>query len=199
MRRDLSERRKRMLKAYHRDGLTGELVRGLSSEYGVSESAIYTDWNRRDTWLPDLIQLNDAQLVLNETFAELNHVKNASWTIYETSNNDSARVGALNQISKVNMKQIETLQSVGIIEKTPEKHEFTSETYRKYGLALEVLTRFILQLNPGKEDQAMDAVKELLEIIERGIYCGTPEDNIVTHTLNRGSALGEKLCKESTA
>ena len=67
----------------------------VAEKYGVSERCLWSDWERREKWVPVLLGLEKYAGFGDVVEAKLNAVQKASWSIYLQADNDNARVGAL--------------------------------------------------------------------------------------------------------
>lgn len=96
------------------------IIRDFSKEYRVSEYAIRKDIERLPQWAPQVLQLKDDSLA----FELANNIKQVipnAWAEYLKGDNSSARIGALRVVIDATMKLIDVLQSLGKLEKTPER------------------------------------------------------------------------------
>jgi len=116
--RALLERRTKMLRL----SLTGVPLRlvidSLSKEYDVKEKLLYNDWERRNIWIPQVVQLNDPTL-LHKLLEGAKAVLPKAWLLLEDSENEFVKLGALKLIKDTNLEVLEILQSIGAIEKKP--------------------------------------------------------------------------------
>ena len=91
----LLKRRAEMLdtvnKGFHPSAVVGQLV----EKYGVSERCLWSDWERREKWVPALLGFEKFASFAESFEAKLNAVQKAAWSIYVHADNDNARVGAL--------------------------------------------------------------------------------------------------------
>jgi len=90
------------------------VVGQLAGKYGVSERALWSDWERRDRWVPVLLSLEKYADFTDLVGQRLNAVQKAAWSIYLKASNDNARVGALRTVLEAleihrNIVQIEGL------------------------------------------------------------------------------------------
>ena len=71
------------------------VITQLSEKYDVSESCLWSDWKRREKWVPIILGLEKCAGFAEVVESKLNTVQKAAWSIYLRSGNDNARVGAL--------------------------------------------------------------------------------------------------------
>jgi len=74
------------------------VISQLAEKYGVSEKALWSDWLRREKWVPFLLELEKFADFSGMVVERLNGVQKAAWNIYLKASNDSARVGALRTV-----------------------------------------------------------------------------------------------------
>jgi hypothetical protein len=74
------------------------VISQLSEKYSVAEKALWSDWLRRDKWVPLLLNLEKYAEFTDMVEQKLNAVQKAAWSIYLHASNDSARVGALKAV-----------------------------------------------------------------------------------------------------
>jgi hypothetical protein len=94
------------------------IVEALKEEYGAKEHALYQDWERRDQWIAQILQLSDPTL-LHRLIEGMRLVIPKAWVIVETSENPFARLRALQLIKETNLDLIKALQSIGFIAQRP--------------------------------------------------------------------------------
>jgi len=91
----LLKRRAEMLDAFNKGFHPSVVVGQLVEKYGVSERCLWSDWERREKWVPALLGLEKFAGFADSIEAKLNAVQKAAWGIYVHADNDNARVGAL--------------------------------------------------------------------------------------------------------
>lgn len=91
----LLKRRVEMLDTVNRGFHPSVVVGQLVEKYGVSERCLWSDWERRETWVPALLGLEKFAGFAESFETKLNAVQKAAWSIYVHADNDNARVGAL--------------------------------------------------------------------------------------------------------
>jgi hypothetical protein len=74
------------------------VVSQLASKYGISERALWSDWERRRGWVPFVLGLGKFAGFAEEVGQKLDAVQRAAWSLYLKASNDSARVGALRTV-----------------------------------------------------------------------------------------------------
>jgi hypothetical protein len=71
------------------------VISQLAEKYSVSERCLWSDWERREKWVPIILGLEKYSAFAEVIESKLNAVQKAAWSIYLRSGNDNARVGAL--------------------------------------------------------------------------------------------------------
>jgi len=104
----------------------GTIVNDFTEEYKVSKQALYKDWNKREQWASDVCELDEPAL-LTELVHGLKQVIPNAWYEYKTNPNPSVKLGALKLAKETYLDILEVLQSIGKIEKVPEKAEITAK------------------------------------------------------------------------
>jgi hypothetical protein len=123
----LLKRRVEMLDAVS-SGLHPSAVIGqLAGKYGVSERALWSDWQRRERWVPVLLDLEKFAEFTEIVGQKLNAVERAAWSIYLKASNDNARVGALRTVLEALEVHRDIVQTRDIIERLGELEEIAQE------------------------------------------------------------------------
>jgi len=118
--KDLLERRTKMLQQ-HLMGISLKLIiENLQGEFAVNADSLYRDWNRRDKWIPQVVQLNDPTL-LHKCVEGARSTLPKTWLLLQNTDNDFVKLGALKLIKDTNLEILEILQSVGVVEKKPQQ------------------------------------------------------------------------------
>ena len=120
---NLYYRRKDMLRFHSRGLKLSDYIEQLAQKHKCSKRALRADFSRRNKWLPQILLLDDTKGLVNELMLTLHEVRAAAWRVFHESDNDSARVGALKLLGESVFRQIEVMQSLGDLEKVPEKRE----------------------------------------------------------------------------
>jgi hypothetical protein len=94
------------------------IVEVLSEKYHVDERTLYADWERRQKWIPELMQLDDPTL-LHQLIRGAQDVLAKAWLVAETSKNSFARLRALTLIKDTNLGLLKSFQSIGLIAQRP--------------------------------------------------------------------------------
>ena len=89
------KRRVEMLDAVSTGLHPSAVIAQLSEKYDMSEKALWSDWLRRNKWVPVLLELEKYSDFTGMIEQKLNAAQKAAWSIYLKASNDSARVGAL--------------------------------------------------------------------------------------------------------
>jgi len=100
----------------------------ISEKYGVSERALWSDWERRSAWVPLVLGLEGFAGFCDEIRERLNAVQKAAWSIYLKASNDSARVGALRTVLEALEVHGEIVQTAEVIERRAHATERAENT-----------------------------------------------------------------------
>ena len=122
----LLERRTDMLHKHLMGAPLKAIVESLSEKYGVKEKQLYTDWERRRKWLPQIVQLDNPALLHEHLQGVLDEIPRL-WLIAEGKTEDEKkylyrprdRLEAFREIKDIRFRVLEILQSVGVVEKKP--------------------------------------------------------------------------------
>ena len=126
MKQALFERRTKMLRYLAKGVPLRDIIKDFSAEYNVSDKAIYKDHRKMKDWGPQILQLQDDKIIY-EMLEGLKQIIPNAWHEYLTGDNTSAKVGALKLAKETYLDLIKVLQSIGRIEKVPEKAEVTAK------------------------------------------------------------------------
>lgn len=110
-----------------------KIVEDFSTEYGVSESALWKDWKKRRQWVRDVARLDDPSLI-DEMLQGLLQILPNAWYEYKTNPNPSVKVAALKIARDTYLDIIEILQSLGMAVKVAEKMEIVAPWLNKFNL-----------------------------------------------------------------
>jgi hypothetical protein len=91
----LLKRRAEMLDTVCKGFHPSAVISQLAEKYHVSERCLWSDWERREKWVPILLDLEKYSGFAQVIESKLNAVQKAAWSIYLRADNDNARVGAL--------------------------------------------------------------------------------------------------------
>jgi hypothetical protein len=111
------KRRAEMLDAVSTGLHPSAVVTQLAEKYGVSERALWSDWQRRERWVPVLLNLEKYAGFAEVVEQKLNAVQKAAWSIYLKASNDSARVGALRTVLEALEIHRDIVQTRDVIER----------------------------------------------------------------------------------
>jgi len=92
------KRRAEMLDAVSTGLHPSAVIAQLAEKYDVSGQALWSDWERREKWVPVLLKLENYAEFADMVEQKLNAVQKAAWSIYMKASNDNARVGALKTV-----------------------------------------------------------------------------------------------------
>ncbi len=103
------------------------VVSQLAEKYGVTERALWSDWQRREKWVPVLLNLERYAEFTDVIEQKLNAVQKAAWSIYLKASNDNARVGALRTVLEALEIHRDIVQTRDIIERLGKLEESVQE------------------------------------------------------------------------
>lgn len=73
----------------------------VATNYGVSESTIWSDWSRRDKWLPQITQLEKASFKISELISRLERATAKAYGLMLTTSNESVKIGAARTVGSL--------------------------------------------------------------------------------------------------
>jgi len=121
------KRRAEMLDAVSTGLHPSAVVAQLAEKYGVTERALWSDWQRREKWVPVLLNLEKYTEFTDVIEQKLGAVQKAAWSIYLKASNDSARVGALRTILEALEIHRDIVQTRDIIDRLGKLEESVQE------------------------------------------------------------------------
>jgi len=132
------KRRAEMLDAVSTGLHPSAVVAQLAEKYGVTERALWSDWQRREKWVPVLLNLEKYAEFTDVIEQKLGAVQKAAWSIYLKASNDNARVGALRTILEALGIHRDIVQTRDIIERLGKLEESVQEqkVHRGHGSSL---------------------------------------------------------------
>jgi len=123
----LLKRRAEMLDAVCTGLHPSAVIGQLAEKYGVSEKALWSDWLRREKWVPFLLELEKFGDFSGMVVERLNGVQKAAWNIYLKASNDSARVGALRTVLEALEIHRDIVQTQDVLDRLGRLEEATKE------------------------------------------------------------------------
>ena len=88
---------------------TSQWVPTVARQHGVSESAIWSDWGRRDRWLPELFSLDRGAYKVSELLGRLELALTKAFALMMATSNESSRIGAARTVDSIS----KTLYNIG--------------------------------------------------------------------------------------
>ena len=104
------------------------VITQMAEKYNVSERCLWSDWERREKWVPMLLSLEKYAEFADEVETKLNAVQKAAWSTYMRTSNDSARVGAL----KIVLESLELHSNAVLSRNILQRLEHVEELAEKY-------------------------------------------------------------------
>jgi len=132
------KRRAEMLDAVSTGLHPSAVVAQLAEKYGVTERALWSDWQRREKWVPVLLNLEKYAEFTDVIEQKLGAVQKAAWSIYLKASNDNARVGALRTILEALEIHRDIVQTRDIIDRLGKLEESAQKekVHRGHGSSL---------------------------------------------------------------
>lgn len=115
-----------MVKGARLKDVAEEMTKNISdlAEREKRISAICKDWERRDSWIENVVRLNDKSY-LAELVGGMNEAMRRCWIEYATGDNSNARVGALRTVIDGKTRIGLLLMKAGTIKQAPRQIEST--------------------------------------------------------------------------
>jgi hypothetical protein len=123
----LLRRRAEMLDAVCTGLHPSAVISQLAEKYSISEKALWSDWLRRDKWVPFLLELEKFSDFSGMVVERLNGVQKAAWSIYLKASNDSARVGALRIVLEALEIHRDIVQTMDVLDRLNQLEEVAKE------------------------------------------------------------------------
>ena len=127
MKLQILRRRAEMLDAVCTGLHPSALISQLAKKYGVSEKALWSDWLRREKWVPFLLDLEKFADFSGMVVERLNGVQKAAWSIFLKASNDSARVGALRTVLEALEIHRDIVQTMNVLDRLDRLEEVAKE------------------------------------------------------------------------
>jgi len=103
------------------------VISQLAEKYDISEKALWSDWLRREKWVPFLLELEKFADFSGMVVERLNGVQKAAWSIYLKASNDSARVGALRTVLEALEIHRDVIQTMDVLDRLDQLEEVAKE------------------------------------------------------------------------
>ncbi len=130
---EILKRRAEMLDAVSTGLHPSAVVTQLAEKYGVTERCLWSDWQRRERWVPVLLNLEKFAGFAEIVEQKLNAVQKAAWSIYLKASNDSARVGALRTVLEALEIHRDIVQTRDVIERLGRLEEIAQKQRMRTG------------------------------------------------------------------
>ena len=124
---EILRRRAEMLDAVCTGLHPSAVISQLAEKYDVSEKALWSDWLRREKWVPFLLDLEKFSDFSGMVVERLNGVQKAAWSIYLKASNDSARVGALRTVLEALEIHRDIVQTMDVLDRLDQLEEVAKE------------------------------------------------------------------------
>jgi hypothetical protein len=109
------------------------VIAQLAAKCGVSERCLWSDWERREKWVPVLLGLEKYAGFCETIEQKLSAVQKAAWSIYLQASNDNARVGALRAVLEALEVHGSIVQTKDLLERLVKLEEVANEKAPKKG------------------------------------------------------------------
>jgi hypothetical protein len=108
------------------------VISQLAEKHDVSEKALWSDWLRREKWVPFLLELEKFSDFSGMVVERLNGVQKAAWSIYLKASNDSARVGALRTVLEALEIHRDIVQTMDVLDRLDRLEEVAKEQHNSF-------------------------------------------------------------------
>jgi len=109
------------------------VIAQLAEKFSVSERCLWSDWERREKWVPVLLGLEKYAGFCETVERKLNAVEKAAWSVYVEASNDNARVGALRTVLESLELHGNMVQTKDLLERLAKLEELADEKTPKKG------------------------------------------------------------------
>lgn len=124
MKKELLERRRELLRLRCLGITTSRIMKQLAPKYGVSEKALWKDYERQDTWVRLVLGDVDHEVFVYELVCEIHELRTRGWQLLMSGHvQDSVKVAALRVLFDSIKREIELLQSLGKTSKMPDRRQ----------------------------------------------------------------------------
>ena len=127
----LLKRRVEMLDAVSSGLHPAAVVAQLAEKYDVSERALWSDWQRREKWVPVLLGLERFAEFTDVVGEKLSAVERATWSICLKASNDNARVGALRTVLEALEIRRDIVQAREVVERLDRLEELARKPAKR--------------------------------------------------------------------
>jgi len=107
------------------------IINDFNQEYKISKQGLYKDWNNREKWAAEVVQIDDPVLI-SELVQGLKQIIPNAWYEYTQGDNTSAKIGALKLVKDTYLNIIEILQSLGKVRRMPMEIEVLAPWLNKF-------------------------------------------------------------------
>jgi len=112
----------------------------------VSIKTVRNDWSKRDEWLDEIWEFEDTDTLAKSVIAEKQRLKHKAWDMLRQLQQEAedarkpmhdenpqygSMLGVLRFINNLGSDEVELLQSLGEVDKEPDRHEVTLENAKQ--------------------------------------------------------------------
>lgn len=83
--------------------------------YDISPHTLRNYWAQRKAWINQVFDLTDAEYAGSELLAEAIIIKQEQWKLFNSTKNDSVRLGVLRDIAKHNFELLSLFRNLGLV------------------------------------------------------------------------------------
>lgn len=83
--------------------------------YDISPHTLRNYWAQRKAWINEVFNLTDAEYAGQELLAEAIIIKQEQWTLFNSTKNDSVKLGVLRDIAKSNCELLSMFRDLGLV------------------------------------------------------------------------------------
>jgi hypothetical protein len=114
MRIDLLERRLYCLSLAYTGSRPSQWIPHIASKYNTKEKTVWRDWNRRHTWLPQLVQQQSSDQKVAELISRLEFTLEIVYKKAIMSTNEAVQIGAARTVVMLSKELFKIGQDVGL-------------------------------------------------------------------------------------
>lgn len=143
MNKEILERRIDMLTLRSQGNKINDIVKDIAQRYNRTESGIWSDWSRRENWVPHILKIGPSTTY--EILQGMREALRSAWFTHRTAQQESVKIAALKLIKEIYITIIDIAQSAGLLRREP--LEFKEEVMFK----IEVVDETAENSNPNME------------------------------------------------
>ena len=99
----------------------------ISEKHGIAASTARKDWAIRNEWLRKVFDIENVEEVTELLLSEQRFIRDEYMKLMAKAKSESTKLGCMNGIRETNKEMLSMMESLGIIEKQPDKLEVEGE------------------------------------------------------------------------